>query len=47
MKNKIKAFAYMECSAKKMEGLDEIFITAVRAVLKNSQTKTQRNCVIL
>lgn len=47
MKNKIKAFAYVECSAKLMDGLDEIFITAVRAVMKNSQTKTERNCVVL
>lgn len=47
MKNKIKAFAYLECSAKLMEGLDEIFKTAIRAVLKNPQTKSQRNCKIL
>ncbi|KAL0281484.1 UNVERIFIED_CONTAM: hypothetical protein PYX00_002460 [Menopon gallinae] len=47
MKNKIKAFAYLECSAKLMEGLDEIFKTAIRAVLKKPQTKSQRNCKIL
>ncbi|KAK6633507.1 hypothetical protein RUM43_001086 [Polyplax serrata] len=46
LKNKIKAFAYMECSAKLMEGLDEIFLTAIRAVIKKPM-KSQKSCVIL
>lgn len=30
---KIGAFAYVECSAKNMEGVNEVFETAVRAAL--------------
>ncbi|XP_058805063.1 ras-like GTP-binding protein RhoL [Phymastichus coffea] len=39
MKKKIKAFKYLECSAKMQEGLDEVFTEAVRAVLKRPTTR--------
>ncbi|XP_015608938.1 ras-like GTP-binding protein RhoL isoform X2 [Cephus cinctus] len=40
MQKKIKAFKYMECSAVKQEGLEDVFVEAIRAVLrKPSSTK--------
>lgn len=40
MMKKIKAFKYMECSAMNQEGLDEVFIEAIRAVLKKPSAKS-------
>ncbi|KAJ8681338.1 hypothetical protein QAD02_017125 [Eretmocerus hayati] len=39
MKKKIKAYKYLECSAKMQEGLDEVFVDAVRAVLKRPSSR--------
>ena len=35
MAKKIKAFEYIECSAKTREGVNEVFVAAARATLKN------------
>ncbi|KAF7998389.1 hypothetical protein HCN44_009787 [Aphidius gifuensis] len=40
MKERIHAVKYVECSAMKKEGLDDVFIEAIRAVLKKPQNKT-------
>ncbi|KAK0089923.1 hypothetical protein PV325_004675 [Microctonus aethiopoides] len=46
MKEKIKAFKYVECSAmEQQEGLEDIFIEAIRAVLKKPPGK--KLCCIL
>lgn len=39
MKERIHAVKYVECSAMKKEGLDDVFIEAIRAVLKKPQNK--------
>uniref|UniRef100_A0A1B6M150 Ras-like GTP-binding protein RhoL n=1 Tax=Graphocephala atropunctata TaxID=36148 RepID=A0A1B6M150_9HEMI len=44
LKRKIKASRLMECSAKNGEGLDEIFIEAVRSVVNKTKRK---QCVYL
>lgn len=46
LKHKIKAFAMVECSAKKKENLGDVFHEAVRAVVKKPNVK-QRSCTIL
>jgi len=35
MKSKIKAHAFLECSAKTRENLNDVFVEAVRSVMKN------------
>ncbi|XP_053598243.1 ras-like GTP-binding protein RhoL [Microplitis demolitor] len=45
MKEKIRAFKYVECSSKLQVGLEEVFVDAVRAVLKKPPTK--KMCYIL
>jgi Ras-related C3 botulinum toxin substrate 1 len=40
MKSKIKAVKYLECSAMSYEGLDSVFMEALRA----SITKPKKNC---
>ncbi|XP_067932312.1 ras-like GTP-binding protein rhoA isoform X1 [Watersipora subatra] len=42
----INAFAYLECSAKTREGIQEVFETATRAALQ-LQSHHRRKCVIL
>ena len=44
--DRIKAYAYLECSAKTREGVREIFETAARASLQKQRPKT-RGCKIL
>ncbi|XP_012279005.1 ras-like GTP-binding protein RhoL [Orussus abietinus] len=39
MKKKIKAFKYVECSAMKQEGLEEVFVEAIKAVLKKPRSR--------
>lgn len=46
LKSKIKAFALVECSAKKKQNLEDVFHEAVRAVLKKPNVK-ERRCIIL
>ncbi|XP_034952220.1 ras-like GTP-binding protein RhoL [Chelonus insularis] len=45
MKEKIKAFKYVECSAKFQDKLEEVFTDAIRAVLKKSYSK--KYCCII
>jgi len=40
LKSRIKANNFLQCSAKTREGLEEVYIEAVRAVMKNSGSKT-------
>lgn len=46
LKRKIKADAYVECSALRAVGLDNVFETAVRVATKKKQNTT-RSCVLL
>ncbi|KAF7407351.1 hypothetical protein HZH66_001888 [Vespula vulgaris] len=39
MKKKIKASKYVECSAVKQEGLENVFVEAIRAVLKKPPSR--------
>ncbi|XP_012541769.1 ras-like GTP-binding protein RhoL isoform X1 [Monomorium pharaonis] len=45
MKKKIKAVTYVECSAIKQQGLEDVFIEAIKAVLKKPSSK--KLCCIL
>lgn len=51
LKKKIKAEGYMECSAKKMIGIDEIFVEAIRLTNGNGQKPAGKEkkgiCVLL
>lgn len=57
MKQEMDAFAYVECSAKKQTGLEDIFTNCVEAVLsskytpkssdKTAQTKNSSCCVLI
>ena len=44
---KIKAFAYLECSAKTREGVVEIFENAARASMSSRKKVHQRKCRLL
>lgn len=39
MKNKVNAYKYIECSALKRENLEDVFVEAIRAVLKKRSNK--------
>ncbi|XP_076271091.1 ras-like GTP-binding protein RhoL [Rhynchophorus ferrugineus] len=47
LKRKVKAQSYKECSALNNEGLEEIFIEAIRVVLKYKVKKQKTECSIL
>lgn len=47
MRDKIKAARYMECSAKRMQGLDEIFVEAIRSATNKKGSKQKTECCLL
>lgn len=50
LKEELKAFKYVECSARTQEGLKQVFDEAIRCVLINNQKKEQKKgmkCSIL
>lgn len=47
MSKEIKARKYLECSAKTQKGLEEVFMEAVRVVMKMRNKKKSRECEIL
>jgi len=44
LKSRIKANVFLQCSAKTREGLEEVYTEAVRAVMKNSGSKSTLCC---
>ena len=44
---RIKAYAYLECSAKTREGVRDVFETAAKAALKNKKKWYRRKCRIM
>ncbi|KAG8176417.1 hypothetical protein JTE90_018407 [Oedothorax gibbosus] len=48
MATKIKAAKYMECSAKEVNGINEVFVEAVRAVLSPRHSSSKlHHCILL
>ncbi|KAJ3325967.1 hypothetical protein HDV06_002352 [Boothiomyces sp. JEL0866] len=43
----IGAFAYVECSAKTKDGIDEVFVQATRAVWSRPQKSKSKKCIII
>ena len=44
---RIKAYAYLECSAKTREGVGDVFTTAARAALMTKERRNKRKCYIV
>jgi len=47
MATRIGAFAYLECSARTKEGVQQVFETANRAALKKVKVKKQKICNLI
>ena len=47
MCERIKAYAYLECSAKTKEGVRDVFTTAARAALMTKNRRNKRKCCIV
>jgi len=48
LKSKIKANGYLQCSAKSRVGLDDVFVEAIRAIMKQKKRPTRSfSCYIL
>jgi len=49
LKDELKAFKYLECSARTQEGLKQVFDEAIRCVLinQNNNDKKKKKCLIL
>ena len=47
MCEKIKAYAYLECSAKTKEGVRDVFATAARAALITKEKRNKGKCRIV
>jgi len=47
MCERIKAYTYLECSAKTKEGVRDVFTTAARAALMTNERRNKRNCCIV
>ena len=47
MCERIKAYAYLECSSKTKEGVRDVFTTAARAALMTNERRKKRKCYIM
>ncbi|XP_027788663.2 transforming protein RhoA-like isoform X2 [Marmota flaviventris] len=47
MANRIRAFGYLECSAKTKDGVREVFVMATRAALQVRRGKKKSGCLVL
>jgi Ras-related C3 botulinum toxin substrate 1 len=49
LKEELKAFKYLECSARTQEGLKQVFDEAIRCVLisQSSSSQKKRKCIVL
>lgn len=51
MKQKIKAFSYMECSSKLQQNVNELFacamLSACKAASNDASKKRKKDCVVL
>ena len=47
MCERIKAYAYLECSAETKEGVRDVFTTAARAALMTKERRNKRKCCIV
>ena len=47
LRERIKTYAYLECSAKAKEGVKEVFETAAKAALDTKKSRSKGKCLIL
>ncbi|RZC41373.1 Ras domain containing protein, partial [Asbolus verrucosus] len=47
LKRKVRAQGYVECSAKNRQGLNDVFVEAIRIHRKNKVKAHNSNCVLL